>query len=85
MRDTRRMATKTGSKHAASVAKQCVRNARALLGFGWAHVSSEIRWGLVCAEILAVQRAQDAGNDPARVLAFIEEITAACAAALEPR
>lgn len=53
------------SKHERWVAWEAVRRARAVLGEGWAHVSDEIRWGLVCADLLSVVarcNAMDDGN-----------------------
>lgn len=54
-------------KHARDIAWRSVCEARKLLGNGWSHVSDEIRWGLVCANILGVIAGQDALSFNAQV------------------
>jgi hypothetical protein len=56
-------------------AREYVARAKGMLGAGWLHVSEEVRWGLVCAQIIADQRAQDESIAPARVLARTAAIT----------
>lgn len=53
------------NKHARDLAWETVCNARRVLGNGWSHVSDDIRWGLVCANILSILILQDAmeGDD----------------------
>ena len=58
------------SQHARLVAWRCVRDARDLIGDGWAHISDDLRWGLVCTNILSVIVRQHALEDEA---ATIEE------------
>ena len=42
------------------IAKQEIQRSKDLLGSGWNHVSDEIRWGLVAANLLGVIVTQDA-------------------------
>lgn len=37
----------------------CVDSAYELLGPGWWHVSDDVRWGLVAAQVLAIVNGQD--------------------------
>lgn len=60
-----------------ALAKQCVTSAKEALGPGWNHVSQEIRWGLVCANIIALHEAQDTDNS-FRIVAMIRHVTELC-------
>jgi hypothetical protein len=51
---------KDAAPHAMQIAWRCVERAKSLLGDGWAHVSDDVRWGLVCAEVLGVVVGQHA-------------------------
>jgi len=42
-----------------SLATRCVKDAKTLLGDGWSHVSKDLQWGLVCANIVALIETQD--------------------------
>lgn len=46
------------------IAAREVKRAQSTLGSGWDHVSDEIRWGLVCANILGVIMGQYVYDDP---------------------
>lgn len=67
-------------KHYKYLAKTCLKNAEAVMGAGWRHVSREVQWGLVCAEIVSLHGAQDESNNSDRVRAMINEVTALCRA-----
>jgi hypothetical protein len=41
------------------IAWMAVENAKVTLGEGWKHVSNEVRWGLVCANLLSVVASQN--------------------------
>jgi hypothetical protein len=47
-----------------ALAWRSVTNARSMLGDGWHHVSDEVRWGLVCAELLGVVVGQNCLDNP---------------------
>jgi len=53
------------------MAKECVEKAQKLLGAGWNHVSLDVQWGLVAANILALFMAQDEEINGDRVRAYI--------------
>jgi hypothetical protein len=60
------MAQKTREE---KLAQECIERAKKLVGAGWDHISTDLRWGLVAANILAIMDAQDESIDPARVVA----------------
>jgi hypothetical protein len=67
-------------RHYQVLAKECIKGAEATLGAGWHHVSKDIRWGLVCAGIVALHSAQDEENSSDNVRAMINEVTELCRA-----
>lgn len=55
--------------HQERIAKNCIRQAQAILGAGWDHVSKDIQWGLVSANVLALFDQQDDEVSPERIVA----------------
>lgn len=49
--------------HAQSIAWNCVTRAKKTLGEGWSHVSDDVRWGLVCSNVMAVVASQSVVDD----------------------
>jgi len=67
--------TKTADEiHATQIAWRCVEEARGLLGAGWAHVSDDVRWGLVAAQILSVVVGQHALDDEKATVAEVARV-----------
>ena len=64
-------------KHTEKLAKDCIKNAQRTLGDGWKHVSTDIQWGLVAANILSLCLIQDESIDPRRVLNLTAAVEAA--------
>jgi len=56
---TNRPKTKSEATRSQKIAWSAVENAKNTLGEGWKHVSNEIRWGLVCSNLLAAVAAQN--------------------------
>lgn len=54
-----------------------MKNAQAVLGIGWDHVSNDIRWGLVCSHIVAMCIAQDESIPAENVRRMLIEVEAA--------
>lgn len=56
--------------HTQAVVDNEIKKAKNVLGHGWNHVSDEIRWGLVCANLMSVVCGQaaldDDGDDEAK-------------------
>ena len=46
------------------LAWRCVSNAKREMGDGWAHISDELRWGLVCNHLLGIIVGQNCLDDP---------------------
>lgn len=69
------MDNKAAHKRHQEKARKCVEDAKNLLGAGWAHVSVEVRWGLVCAGIVALHEAQDEGISAESVRNMISAVT----------
>jgi hypothetical protein len=62
--------------HNERVARKCVSDARQMLGDGWDHVSKDVRWGLVAANILYVYLGQHHKEDPdGSTRAYIQDLT----------
>lgn len=53
---------------AEKLAAKAVKDAKKMLGDGWKHVSTDIQWGLVAANILALFTLQDESIDSKRVV-----------------
>jgi hypothetical protein len=51
-------------KHARDVAWKAVVDAKRVLGPGWDHISDDLRWGLVSANLLSVIVGQHWIDDP---------------------
>ena len=49
--------------HEKSIAWKCVQDAKRSMEAGWNHVSDDIRWGLVCANIMSVIAGQACMDD----------------------
>jgi hypothetical protein len=64
--------------HTERLARSCIADAKAILGSGWGHVSDEIRWGLVCASIVALHEAQDESISSDSVRRLISKVTELC-------
>jgi hypothetical protein len=47
-------------RHAKAVVGRALARAQSVLGSGWYHVSHEVRWGLLCAELMSIIIMQDA-------------------------
>lgn len=60
--------------HVRLIARREYDAARRMLGPGWAHVSSEVRRGLVFANIVGVIRGQDESIDAASVLRYLDDL-----------
>lgn len=65
------MATKTKSE---KIAGEMVAKAQKTLGAGWDHVSKDIQWGLVAANILSLMMGQDEEISSDRVRTYITEV-----------
>lgn len=65
------MATKTKNQ---KMAEEMVAKAQKTLGAGWDHVSNDIRWGLVAANILSLMMGQDEEISGDRVRAYVTEV-----------
>jgi hypothetical protein len=55
----------------------CVDNAYEVLGIGWWHVSADVRWGLVAAEVLKIVLSQDEGVASTAVRNLAHDLEAA--------
>lgn len=55
--------TKDQATHSQKIAWESVERAKKILGEGWNHVSNEIRWGLVCTNLLSVVAGQSVVDD----------------------
>ena len=56
------------------LAKDCIKRAQATMGVGWQHISADLRWGLVAANILAIFDGQDEEIPAARVVEHTKAI-----------
>lgn len=64
------------NKHRMDLARKCVSDAKEMMGEGWKHISPEVRWGLVCANIMAIVSGQDeevSDKSVRRMLNFLEQ------------
>ena len=64
------------STQVALIARRCVSEAQEMFGNGWRHISPEVQDAVIDSRVLAVTLAQDESIDPARVLAYTNEILA---------
>lgn len=68
------MARKARRTHSEQIAGRCIDEAKAMLGPGWGHLSSEIQWGLVAARIVGVIQTQDESTPPESVIRYFNEL-----------
>lgn len=61
---------------AQKLANEAIKNAKKVLGDGWKHVSTDIQWGLVAANILSLFTLQDESISAERVVALITAVEA---------
>lgn len=71
--------------HAEQIAARCVKHAKAQLGAGWEHVSRDVRWGLVCAEIVSVMAGQDDSVSDTAFREYFNELRAAASVLIFPK
>jgi len=68
-----------GNTRIQKLAAKCVKDAQATLGHGWDHVSEDIRFGLVSANIIAICIEQDDEHvSDASVRRLLNELNAEC-------
>jgi hypothetical protein len=61
--------------HHKHLAARAITNARNTLGDGWKHVSKDLQWGLVAAEILVTLLHQEESIPAENVRVMMQEVT----------